>query len=141
MKKLMWQYKGLVTPQVLLGQINTEQQWNVPNPRSSILDSACSSECFKHCNTYAYVLCALHCRDDHWIGLDPGNDEFLWSWFGSWLQIVSKIYDWNLICADLMEKISGVKRNFWLAKFLTSHHVRMHRVNIYIPNTLIKLIV
>jgi len=27
------------------------------------------------------------------------------------------------------------------AKFLTSHHIRMHRVIFYIPNTLIKLIV
>jgi len=34
-----------------------------------------------------------------------------------------------------------VKRNFWLAKFLTSYHVRMHRVIFYIPNTLIKLLI
>jgi len=27
----------------------------------------------------------------------------------------------------------------WQAKFLTSHHVRMHRVTFCIPNTLIKL--
>jgi len=30
---------------------------------------------------------------------------------------------------------SGVKRNFWLAKFLTSLHVRMHRVTFYISDT------
>jgi len=36
-----------------------------------------------------------------WIGLDPHYDEFCWFWVGS-----------------------GVKRNFWLAKFLTSHHVQ-----------------
>jgi len=35
---------------------------------------------------------------------------------------------------------SGVRRNFWLAKFLTSHHVRMRKVIFYISNTLIKLI-
>jgi len=35
---------------------------------------------------------------------------------------------------------SGVKQNFWHAKFLTSHHVRMHRVMFYIPKTLTKLI-
>jgi len=37
----------------------------------------------------------------------------------------------------------GVKRNFLLAKFLIPHHVRMHRVilGLYIPNTLIKLII
>ena len=35
----------------------------------------------------------------------------------------------------------SVKRNFWLAKFLTWHHVRMHKVIFYIPNTLIELII
>jgi len=30
----------------------------------------------------------------------------------------------------------GVKRNFWLAKFLTSRHVRTHRVIFYISNML-----
>jgi len=36
--------------------------------------------------------------------------------------------------------VAGVKQNFWLAKFLTSHHVRMHRLIFYIENTLINLI-
>ena len=36
---------------------------------------------------------------------------------------------------------SGVKRNFWLAKFLTSRHVRVHRVIFYISNTLRKLMI
>jgi len=35
----------------------------------------------------------------------------------------------------------GVKRNFWLANFLTSHHVHMHRVIFYISNTLRKLVI
>jgi len=35
----------------------------------------------------------------------------------------------------------SVKRNFWLAKFLTSHHVNMHRVIFYISNTLRKLMI
>jgi len=34
-----------------------------------------------------------------------------------------------------------VYRSWCQAKFLTSHHVRMHRVIFYIPNTLIKLII
>jgi len=29
---------------------------------------------------------------------------------------------------NLWKNGPGVKRNFWLAKFLTSHHVNMHRV-------------
>jgi len=36
---------------------------------------------------------------------------------------------------------SGVKRNFWLAKVLTSRHVHMHRVIFYIQNTLKKMMV
>jgi len=44
-------------------------------------------------------------------------------------------------CKLLQNFVSGVKRNFWLAKFLTSHHVRMHRIIFYIPNMLIKLII
>ena len=45
-------------------------------------------------------------------------------------------------------KVSGsgsyfpdVKRNFLLVKFLTSRHVRMHRVMFYISNTLRKLMI
>jgi len=34
-----------------------------------------------------------------------------------------------------------VKRNFWLAKFLTSRQVRMHRAIFYISNTLRKLMI
>jgi len=37
--------------------------------------------------------------------------------------------------------ITGVKRNFWLAKFLISRHMRMHRVTFYISNTLRKLMI
>ena len=33
------------------------------------------------------------------------------------------------------------KRNFWLAKYLTSRHVRMHKEIFYIPNTLRKLMI
>jgi len=40
-----------------------------------------------------------------------------------------KPHGWDLLCA-------GVKRNFWLANFLTSRHVLMRRVIFYIPNTL-----
>ena len=36
--------------------------------------------------------------------------------------------------------LPSVKRNFWFAKFLSLHHVHMHRVIFYITNTLIKLI-
>jgi len=38
-------------------------------------------------------------------------------------------------CSDVIvaHKFTGVKRNFWLAKFLTSNHVRMHRVMFYMP--------
>jgi len=36
---------------------------------------------------------------------------------------------------------SGVKPNFWLAKFLTSRHVRMHRLIFCISNTLRKLMI
>jgi len=36
---------------------------------------------------------------------------------------------------------SGVKRNFWRAKFLTSHHVCMHRLIFFMADTLIKLII
>jgi len=36
---------------------------------------------------------------------------------------------------------TGITCNFWLAKFLTSHHARMHRVIFYILNTLMKLII
>jgi len=36
---------------------------------------------------------------------------------------------------------AGVKQNFWLAKFLTSHPVRMHSVILHILNTMIKLII
>jgi len=36
--------------------------------------------------------------------------------------------------------LNGVKRNFWLAKFLTSRYVRMHRVKFYTQNVLRKLI-
>jgi len=32
-----------------------------------------------------------------------------------------------------------VKRNFWLAKFLTSRYMRMHRATFNISNTLRKL--
>jgi len=35
----------------------------------------------------------------------------------------------------------GVKRNFWLAKFLTSRHVRMYTVIFYISHTLRKLMI
>jgi len=35
----------------------------------------------------------------------------------------------------------GVKRNFWIVKFLTSRHVRMHRAIFYISNTLRKLMI
>ena len=37
-------------------------------------------------------------------------------------------------CSKIFESQSGVKRNFWLAKLLTSRHVglRMHRVIFYI---------
>jgi len=38
-------------------------------------------------------------------------------------------------------RLSGVKRNLWLGKFLTSRHVRMHRVIFNISNTLRKLII
>jgi len=37
--------------------------------------------------------------------------------------------------------ITGVKRNFWLAKVLTSHHMRMHRATFNIWNTLRKLMI
>jgi len=36
---------------------------------------------------------------------------------------------------------AGVKRNVWLVKFLTSRHVRMHRVILCTSNTLRKLII
>ena len=36
--------------------------------------------------------------------------------------------------------ITGFKRNFWLAKFLTSRHMRMHRAAFNISNALRKLI-
>jgi len=39
----------------------------------------------------------------------------------------------------IFNRQTGVKRNFWLAKFLTSHHVRKPRVIFYIPNAVIKL--
>jgi len=35
----------------------------------------------------------------------------------------------------------SVKRNFWLAKFLTSRHMRMHRIIFYLSNTLRKLMI
>jgi len=35
----------------------------------------------------------------------------------------------------------GAKRNFCQAKFLNSHHVRMHRVIFFMPHALVKLIV
>jgi len=38
------------------------------------------------------------------------------------------------------DKRAGVRGNFWLAKYLTSRHMRMHRVIFYISNTLRKLI-
>jgi len=63
-------------------------------------------------------VCQRWALDWTWIGLDPDYSEF------------------SCICIG-----AGVKRNFWLAKFLTSHHVRMHRVIFYIPNALIKLII
>ena len=37
--------------------------------------------------------------------------------------------------------VPGVKRNFWLANFLTSRNVRMHRVTFYMQNTLRKLMI
>ena len=37
--------------------------------------------------------------------------------------------------------ITGVKGNFWLAKFLTSRHMRMHRATFNISNTLRKLMI
>jgi len=36
-------------------------------------------------------------------------------------------------------RTAGVKQNFWLAKFLTLRHVRMHRVIFYTSNTLKQL--
>jgi len=36
---------------------------------------------------------------------------------------------------------SGAKRNFWLAKFLTSCHVPMHRGVFYISKTLRQLVI
>jgi len=36
---------------------------------------------------------------------------------------------------------TGVKRNSWLAKFLTSRHVHMHKIIFYISNTQIKLMI
>ena len=52
--------------------------------------------------------------------------------------------NYNQQCCQLFLKpinerslISGVERNFWLAKYLTSHLVHMHRVIFYIPNMLI----
>jgi len=42
-------------------------------------------------------------------------------------------------CSWTFEPGPGVKRNFWIAKFLTSLHVRMLRVTFYISNTLTKL--
>jgi len=49
----------------------------------------------------------------------------------------------NAFCKNTGHFINsaGVKRNSLFAKFLTSHHVPMHRVIFYIPNTLIKLII
>jgi len=44
------------------------------------------------------------------------------------------VVDW----CPVVEDTSGVKRNFWLAKFLTTRHVRMHKVIFYISNTLRK---
>jgi len=37
--------------------------------------------------------------------------------------------------------ITSVKQNFWLPKFLTSHHTRTHRATFYIQNTLRKLMI
>ena len=37
--------------------------------------------------------------------------------------------------------VTGVKRNFWLAGFLTSRHVRKHRVIFYISHKLRKLMI
>jgi len=44
-------------------------------------------------------------------------------------------------CLSVSLLDTGVKRNFWLAKFLSSHHVRMHRVIFFTLNALIKLII
>jgi len=73
-------------------------------------------------------------RDEQWTGL--GLD---------WIRTTTNVVDFGSDPGCKMHQNyrsrTGVKRNFWLAKFLTSHHVRMHRVILYIPNTLIKLII
>jgi len=47
----------------------------------------------------------------------------------------------NEYCNRFDMNKTGVRRNLWLAKFLTSHHVRMHRVIFYISNTVTNLII
>jgi len=46
-----------------------------------------------------------------------------------------------LITEKLIVRAFLLISNFRLAKFLTSRHVRMHRVIFYIPNTLRKLMI
>ena len=73
-------------------------------------------------------------------------------WAGSFLKCfrdpnrvprIRENYHWVPIIREIgsLHVHTGVKRNFWLTKFLTSHQARMHRVIFYIPNTLIKLII
>jgi len=58
-----------------------------------------------------------------------------------WTRIRTRVHKfWNKSRVGVWKSDSGVKRNFWLAKFLTSHHVCMDRVIFCIPNMLMKLI-
>ena len=49
--------------------------------------------------------------------------------------------DYHSILLSSQNDQAGVKRNFRLAKFLTSRHVLTHRVIFYMSNTLRKLII
>jgi len=44
-------------------------------------------------------------------------------------------------CTDGICGVSKLKNHWWKANFLTSRHVRMHRVIFYISNTLRKLMI